>query len=169
MKRILLSQNEHNDGTNYIVVDGKLLSKNPENLKYVELLSDTKDYKKLYKDGFITISEKDNIILFSSHYKDLDDKGRRIFYMYLLDKIDNLEKIIELLIQDSKVINKSIDYQMTLEIVIKIKQNSMLQRKLRIFIGVTLFALILSSAVIYLISKSNKTQQNTIKNERTNP
>lgn len=169
MKRILISQNESNDGSNYIVVDGELLSKNPENLKYFEMISNTKNYKEIFKDEFITISEKNSTILFSSHYLDLDNKGRQIFYMYLLDKTDNLEKILELLISDSKKINRNIDYKMTLQIVKKIEKSSIIKRKLKTYISIAVLTLIVSIAVIYFSYKSSNSNQNTIKNEQTSP
>lgn len=152
MKRLLLSQNENNNGENYLVLNGEVLPKSPDNLQYIQLFSETKQYKEIFRDDFLTIKEKKNAILFSSHYSDKDNIGRQIFYMYLLEKKDDLEKILELLISDSKKINRTIDYEMTLKIVNKIKENNILKRNLNKYISIALL-IILSTSIAYLISK----------------
>ena len=153
MKRLLLSQNENNNGDNYLVLNGEVLPKSPDNLQYIQLFSDTKKYKEIFRDDFLTIKEKNNAILFSSHYLDKDNMGRQIFYMYHLDEKDNLEQILQLLMLDSKKINRTIDFEKTLQIVKKIEENNILKRKLNKYISIALLILILCTSIAYFISK----------------
>ena len=153
MKRLLLSQNENNNGVNYIVLNGEVLPKSPDNLQYIQLFSDTKNYYEIYKDNFLTIKERKNSIMFSSHYTNKDNLERQIFYMYLLDEKKDLQQILQLLISDSKMINRTIDFEKTLQIVKKIEKNNILKRKLHKYISIALIIMIVSISIAYLTSK----------------
>lgn len=149
MERILMSQHEDNNGTDYVVLNGKLLQDKDDIREYARKIIDTEDFKVKYSDEYITISQKDNKILFSSNYENKDNVGRKIYYMYLIDNGDDLETILEYLERDSMALNRQVDREKTLEIIKRIQRNNELKSNLQkwIIISVALFL------VGYLISK----------------
>lgn len=148
MERILMSQHEENNGTDYVVLNGVLLKDASEIAKYAQKVIKTDDFKEMHSDGYLTISQKDNKILFSSNYENKDDAGRKIYYMYLLDKQDSLERVLDYLEKDSMALNRQFDREKTMEIIQKIKSNDTLKKNLAkwILIGIAVLG------VVYLIS-----------------
>lgn len=147
MKRILLSQSENTDGSDYIIVDGVLIKNEAESLNYFKVINNDKDFKEIYKDDFVNIKRKDNQILIYSHYIEKDKAGRNIFYLYLInDKDDDFDKIIEDLEEDSKVINRTIDREKVLKSFEKIKNNKSTKKKINglilAFFGILLIGLL---------------------------
>ena len=149
MERILMSQHEDNDGTDYVVLNGKLLQDRDDIREYARKIIDTEDFKVKYSDEYITISQKENKILFSSNYENKDNVGRKIYYMYLIDNGDDLETILEDLERDSMALNRQFDREKTLEIIKRIQGNNELKSNLQKWIIITV-AVVLAG---YLISK----------------
>lgn len=143
-----MSQHEENNGTDYVVLNGVLLKDASEIAKYAQKVIKTDDFKEMYSDGYLTISQKDNKILFSSNYENKDEAGRKIYYMYLLDKQDSLERVLDYLEKDSMALNRQFDREKTMEIIQKIKSNDTLKKNLAkwILIGIAVLG------VVYLIS-----------------
>lgn len=149
MERILMSQHEDNNGTDYVVLNGKLLQDRDDIREYARKIIDTEDFKVKYSDEYITISQKENKILFSSNYENKDNVGRKIYYMYLIDNGDDLETILEYLERDSMALNRQFDREKTLEIIKRIQGNNELKSNLQKWIIITV-AVVLAG---YLISK----------------
>lgn len=144
-----MSQHEDNDGTDYVVLNGKLLQDRDDIREYARKIIDTEDFKVKYSDEYITISQKENKILFSSNYENKDNVGRKIYYMYLIDNGDDLETILEYLERDSMALNRQFDREKTLEIIKRIQGNNELKSNLQKWIIITV-AVVLAG---YLISK----------------
>src|SRR5690554_2435791 len=112
MRRILISQNENNNNTDYVIETGKLISDKG-------LISDlhfevTNSYLKadmLYQNDNLSIKRLNNKIIIQSHYVDKDVIGRQIFYMFYIENLrhTDIEIIINYLKEDSKVISRTID------------------------------------------------------------
>ena len=149
MERILMSQHEDNNGTDYVVLNGKLLQDKDDIREYARKIIDTEDFKVKYSDEYITISQKENKILFSSNYENKDNVGRKIYYMYLIDNGDDLETILEYLERDSMALNRQFDREKTLEIIKRIQGNNKLKSNLQKLI-IIIVAVVLAG---YLISK----------------
>jgi hypothetical protein len=149
MERILMSQHEDNNGTDYVVLNGKLLQDRDDIREYVRKIIDTEDFKVKYSDEYITISQKDNKILFSSNYENKDNVGRKIYYMYLIDDSVDLETILEYLERDSMVLNRQFDREKTIEIIDRIRNND----TLRINLVKWILSAIVSAGALYLFSK----------------
>lgn len=149
MERILMSQNEDNNGTDYVVLNGKLLQDRDDIREYARKIIDTEDFKVRYSDEYITISQKDNKILFSSNYENKDNVGRKIYYMYLIDDGVDLETILEYLERDSMALNRQFDREKTLEIINRIRNND----TLRINLVKWILLSIVSAGALYLFSK----------------
>lgn len=144
-----MSQHEDNNGTDYVVLNGKLLQDRDDIREYARKIIDTEDFKVKYSDEYITISQKENKILFSSNYENKDNVGRKIYYMYLIDNGDDLETILEYLERDSMALNRQFDREKTLEIIKRIQGNNELKSNLQKWIIITV-AVVLAG---YLISK----------------
>ena len=149
MERILMSQHEDNNGTDYVVLNGKLLQDKDDIREYARKIIDTEDFKVKYSDEYITISQKENKILFSSNYENKDNVGRKIYYMYLIDNGDDLETILEYLERDSMALNRQFDREKTLEIIKRIQGNNKLKSNLQKLI-IIIVAVVLAG---YLLSK----------------
>lgn len=149
MERILVSQHEENNGTDYVILNGNLLKDSTEVMQYAKKVIDVDDFRIMYSDEYLTISQKENKILFSSHYENRDNAGRKIYYLYLIDKQDNLETILDYLEKDSMALQRNFDREKTLEIIQKIKNNSTLKNNLTqwILLGIAVLG------AVYLISK----------------
>ena len=124
MKRVLVSQNENNNGTDYLIVDGVLANNEDKVVYYGRIFSKTDDWNELYKDNFLEVRQQNNQLLIKSFYNDKDVVGRSIYYMYLVeDKLDNFDTILGFLEKDSQLINRNLDREHTQEIIAKIKNN----------------------------------------------
>lgn len=112
MKRILISQNETNNNTDYVLENGILIEDETigSDLHY-EVTDSYFNGEMIYENGDLRIKKLGNKIIIKSHYIDTDVIGRRIFYMFYMEnsKIINPNDIIEFLKQDSKVLSRSID------------------------------------------------------------
>ncbi|MBS1570795.1 MAG: hypothetical protein JST62_00155 [Bacteroidetes bacterium] len=144
MERILMTQNEYNNGTDYIVVDGKLIENKDSIMQYNKEFSDILKWKKLASDNDIEIRKNRNRILFKSFYNENDVVGRSIYYMYLIDKDSDYNTLIDFLENDSKVINRTIDRMAVDRMIETLKKNQNLKRLLNlsillIVIGIAMF------------------------------
>lgn len=110
MERILISQIEDNDRTQYVVVDGLLLEDKSDYREYTDIVINAGDYKTIYKDSSISIKQRKQELIIYSHYLEKDSVGRSIMYIYYIDKNTNdFNNIIQSLLEDSKVINRNIN------------------------------------------------------------
>lgn len=144
-----MSQHENNNGTDYVVLNGKLLQDKDDIREYARKIIDTEDFKVKYSDEYITISQKENKILFSSNYENKDNVGRKIYYMYLIDNGVDLETILKYLERDSMALNRQFDREKTLEIIKRIQGNNKLKSNLQKLI-IIIVAVVLAG---YLLSK----------------
>lgn len=144
-----MSQHEDNNGTDYVVLNGKLLQDKDDIREYARKIIDTEDFKVKYSDEYITISQKENKILFSSNYENKDNVGRKIYYMYLIDNGVDLETILKYLERDSMALNRQFDREKTLEIIKRIQGNNKLKSNLQKLI-IIIVAVVLAG---YLLSK----------------
>ena len=83
MKRILVSQNENNNGTDYIVIDGKLENSDEVMHQVSKKIFSTDNWRRIHKDDFLEIKKNGNELLLKSYYKDKDVAGRAIYYLYM--------------------------------------------------------------------------------------
>lgn len=148
MKRVLISQNEKNNGTDYLIVDGKVISDKDAIVDYGRKISKTDIWEVMYNDEFLEVRKDKNQLLVKSHYLDKDVVGRQIYYLYLVDDSDNLETILNYLEEDSKLINRSIDKIKTLEIIDRLKNNNKAKKKIIIYL-----LLILGISLITYLTK----------------
>lgn len=130
MKRILISQNEKNDGTDYVIVNGQLIKDEDLCLQHYRELRKSDTWKKDYKDDFLELKSNNNQILLKSHYSDKDNVNRNIYYTYLIENTDDFETVIRYLEKDSQVINREIDREGTLHVINKIKTNNKIKSKI---------------------------------------
>ena len=149
MKRILISQNEMNDGKDYVVVDGELINDEDLRLKYFRKLRETDDWNQSFKDDTFELKSKKNNFFLKSHYIDKDNTNRNIYYMYFVENNDNLDAVLDFLEKDSKIISRNIDSEKTLEIINKIKSNE----KLKSIFYKLIIALVIAS-ITYAIFKN---------------
>lgn len=155
MERILMSQNENNNGTDYIIVNGILIQDDSAS-NYIDKISiAASKFNTRYKDKFITIKQGEGKILLSSHYVDKDKIGRSIYYSYLIDKQSSWKDILDYLEQDSKAINRTINRENTLKFKDKVGVSAGVSTGVRIGIGIGIGIAILAS-IIYLTLKNNK-------------
>ena len=82
MKRLLISQNETNNGKDYVVVDGELINDQDLCLQYYRKLKETDNWKQNFKDDFFELKSNNKDILLKSHYIEDDNVDRNIYYMY---------------------------------------------------------------------------------------
>lgn len=112
MKRILISQNETNNNTDYVLEDGNLIKDEGiiSDLHY-EVTNSYLNAKMIYEKGDLRVKKIENKIIIQSYYNDTDVIGRRIFYMFYIDDFKTLspEDMIEFLKQDSQVLSRSIN------------------------------------------------------------
>lgn len=149
MKRILLSQHERNNGTDYLIVDGELLMDDNSIVEYGRLIAQTDEWKEEYRDEFLEIRKKENKIILKSYYTDKDIVGRVIYYLYIIEGVDDFNIIMDYLKEDSKVIDRTFDREKILGIVEEINNNKKLKKKV---IGIVLLIIGLS-LLTYLIKK----------------
>lgn len=150
MKRVLISQNEKNNGTDYLIVDGKQLTDENSVVKYGRIISKTDDWVEIHKDDYLEIRKSENQLLIKSFYNDKDAVGRAIYYLYLIeDELDNIDNVLKYLEQDSQLIDRTFDKERTQDIVAKIKNNEELKNKIAKYVIIAVGAL----ALIYAITK----------------
>lgn|SRR5690554_675366 len=112
MKRILISQNETNNNTDYVLENGKLIDdKGIGSDLHYEVTNSYLNAEMIYQNGDLRVKKSDNKIIIQSYYTDTDVIGRRIFYMFYIEESEtiNPDNIIEYLKQDSKVLSRSIN------------------------------------------------------------
>ena len=146
MKRVLKVQNENNEGKNYFIIDGKLLLDSDDNHKYIRFISETENYKIIYKDDIVLIKQKGNLILLTSYYNNEDNIGRKMSYVYIVDYPVTINNILDYLKKDSKLINKDFDQENIELIISKINKNKNLKK----IISLILIAISILWVIIYI-------------------
>ena len=146
MKRVLKVQNENNEGKNYFIIDGKLLLDSDDNHKYIRFISETENYKIIYKDDIVLIKQKGNLILLTSYYNNEDNIGRKMSYVYIVDYPVTINNILYYLKKDSKLINKDFDQENIELIISKINKNKNLKK----IISLILIAISILGVIIYI-------------------
>ena len=149
MKRILISQSELNDGSDYIVVNGELIDDEINNHHYSKEFSNFLNWKKIVGDDQIEIRKSGDKLLLKSFYNENDTVGRSIYYMYLIDKDSNFENLVNFLEADSKVIKRTIDRMAVDKMVESLKKMENLKKVLN-----GLFFLVIVLGISYLIFKN---------------
>ena len=146
MKRVLKVQNENNEGKNYFIIDGKLLLDSDDNHKYIRFISETENYKIIYKDDIVLIKQKGNLILLTSYYNNEDNIGRKMSYVYIVDYPVTINNILDYLKKDSKLINKDFDQENIELIISKINKNKNIKK----IISLILIAISILWVIIYI-------------------
>ena len=146
MKRVLKVQNENNEGKNYFIIDGKLLLDSDDNHKYIRFISETENYKIIYKDDIVLIKQKGNLILLTSYYNNEDNIGRKMSYVYIVDYPVTINNILDYLKKDSRLINKDFDQENIELIISKINKNKNLKK----IIFLILIAISILGVIIYI-------------------
>ena len=146
MKRVLKVQNENNEGKNYFIIDGKLLLDSDDNHKYIRFISETENYKIIYKDDIVLIKQKGNLILLTSYYNNEDNIGRKMSYVYIVDYPVTINNILDYLKKDSRLINKDFDQENIELIISKINKNKNLKK----IISLILIAISILGVIIYI-------------------
>ncbi len=146
MKRVLKVQNENNEGKNYFIIDGKLLLDSDDNHKYIRFISETENYKIIYKDDIVLIKQKGNLILLTSYYNNEDNIGRKMSYVYIVDYPVTINNILDYLKKDSKLINKDFDQENIELIISKINKNKNLKK----IISLILITISILGVIIYI-------------------
>lgn len=148
MKRILISQNEKNDGIDYVVANGELIKDEDLCLQYYRQLRESDTWKQNYKDDFLELKSSTSQILLKSHYLDKDDVNRNIYYTYLIENKEDFNSILDSLEKDSEIIKRKIDREKTREVVTRIKTN----KKLKLNINKILMALAAIGIAYFIIN-----------------
>lgn|SRR5690554_3364379 len=149
MKRILVSQNERNNGTDYLIENGIVINDEDKIVYYGRIFSKTDDWEEVYKDDFLEVRQQENQLLIKSFYNDKDVAGRIIYYMYLIEEKDSIETILDYLEKDSQLINRTFDRERVQKIIEQIKNNEDLKKNLIKYITIAVGAL----ALIYLLTR----------------
>ena len=149
MERVLVSQNERNNGTDYLIVNGKITTDEDKVVYYGRKFSKTDDWDKVYKDEFIEIKKQQNQLLIKSFYNERDNINSIIYYMYLIEETDNIETILNHLEKDSQLINRTFDKEQVQNIIEQINSKEGLKKNLIKYIAVAVGAL----ALIYLLTR----------------
>lgn len=149
MSRILISQNETNNSTEYLIVNGHLLDDDDNMLKYGRIISKTDDWGELYKDDFLEIRKNENQLLIKSFYTDKDIVNRSIYYIYLIDETEDFDVILNQLEKDSQLIHRTIDREKTQNLINRIKNDEEIKKKIIKYLIITVGV----SFGIYLLSK----------------
>lgn len=149
MERVLVSQNERNNGTDYLIVNGKITTDEDKVVYYGRKFSKTDGWDKVYKDEFIEIKKQQNQLLIKSFYNERDTINSIIYYMYLIEETDNIETILYFLEKDSQLINRTFDKERVQTIIEKIKSDEGLKKNLIKYIALSVAAL----GLIYLLTR----------------
>ncbi|RKS53791.1 hypothetical protein BC962_2047 [Gillisia mitskevichiae] len=151
MKRILISQNEKNNGTDYVIVNGQLVKDEDLCLHHYRELRISDTWKQDYKDDFLELKSNKNNLLLKSHYIDKDNVNRSIYYTYMIENEDNFDVVLSNLEKDSQVINRKIDRERTIDVIKNIKQNNKLKSKIN-----KILILLFAVGIAYIIINSLK-------------
>lgn len=146
MKRILFSQNESPIKDDYFVIDGVLEKDNLSDLSIgaFKLINSIENWKILYEDSELKIQKKGKFLSIKSHYTNIDESGRFLFYVYYVE-LNDIEKMLNYLKEDSRKINKNIAFEAD-ELILKIKKKENLKK---IIVGI--FISLIVSYVIWEI------------------
>lgn len=112
MNRILISQNENNDNTDYVVENGEIvLDDSVISELHYEVTNSYLEAKMIYHKDNLRIKALDDKIIIQSYYTDKDVIGRRIFYMFYIGGLNSFSSvdIIKYLKKDSNVLSRSIN------------------------------------------------------------
>lgn len=164
MKRILITQNENNDNTDYLIENGKLIIDN--NIKsdlHYEVTNSYINAEMIYENNSLRIKRLDDKIIIQSYYLDTDVIGRNIFYIFYIENSTriNSDDIINFLKEDSRELSRNINPDDEKQIIddhlynfeINIKKNKKLIDKKLGTILLIITGLLLSAFLIY---KKNK-------------
>lgn len=149
MERILVSQNERNNGTDYLIINGEISNDKDKVVFYGKKFSKTDDWVEVYKDVFLEIRKQQNQLLIKSFYNERDTINSIIYYMYLIEETDNIETILSFLEKDSQLINRTFDKEKVQTIIEQIKRNEGLKKNLIKYIALSVAAL----GLIYLLTR----------------
>lgn len=149
MKRILVSQNERNNGTDYLIVDGEMLTDDDSMVKYGRLISRTDDWSEVYKDDYLEIRKDGIQLLLKSFYNEKDIVGRSIYYLYLIEESDSFQVILDCLQKDSQLINKTFDLDRTQNLINSIENNESVKKTITKYVAIALGL----SFLIYIFTK----------------
>lgn len=149
MKRILVSQNERNNGTDYLIVNGELLNDEDKVVFYGKIFSKTDNWKEIYKDDFLEIRQEQNQLIIKSFYYEKDIVGRIIYYMYLIEENEDIDTVLKHLENDSQLINRTFDRERVQNIIEHIENNKSIKNKIIIGLGLALGII----SLIYLLTK----------------
>ena len=167
MDRILISQSEKNDGTNYTVINGVLSNNEFYARKMFIEITGVESTKMIFKNDFLTVEKKDDFIYFTSSYIDEDNVGRKISYMYKINKSTSFREIIKLLQFDSKIINRQLDSKKILQIVELIEKDKKLQNKINQIILLSIIGIVVFASILYFTKKEIKLHKNESKSTRS--
>jgi len=149
MERVLVSQNERNNGTDYLIVNGEISNDRNKVVYYGRKFSKTDDWIEVYKDDFLEIRQQQNQLIIKSFYNERDTINSIIYYMYLIEETDDIETILSFLEKDSKLINRTFDKERIQKVIEQIKSNEGLKKNLIKYIAIAVGAL----ALIYLLTR----------------
>lgn len=149
MKRILISQNAQNDGTDYLIVDGEILADADSMVKYGRMISQTDDWSEVYQDDYLVIRKDRNQLLLKSFYNEKDIVGRFIYYFYLIEESDNFQIILNHLQKDSRLINRTFDRDRTEDLINKIENSEKVKKIITKYVAIALGL----SFLIYIFTK----------------
>ncbi|MDR2223901.1 MAG: hypothetical protein LBE34_14370 [Flavobacteriaceae bacterium] len=147
--RFLMTQNENNNGTNHIVVDGVLIESEFDKKKVVEKLFKGQSFKRILDKDSLKIGIQGNQIFIDSFYETKDTGGRRIFYMYLINQQEiDFDGIVDLLEIDSKILSREISAEM-LDSIRNLQHRKSVKKRINLLIA----GIIGVALLVYLISK----------------
>lgn len=148
MKRVLFSQNESPLKDDYFVIDGILENNNLSDLSLeaFKLINSIENWKVVYGDSEIKIQKNGKFLSIKSHYKDLDDSDRFLFYIYFVE-LNDIGIMLDYLKQDSEKIDKNLAFEAS-ELISKIKKKENFKK---IMIGI--FVSLIISAIVWEIVK----------------
>ena len=149
MERVLVSQNERNNGTDYLIVNGEISNDRNKVVYYGRKFSKTDDWIEVYKDDFLEIRQQQNQLIIKSFYNERDTINSIIYYMYLIEETDDIETILSFIEKDSKLINRTFDKERIQKVIEQIKSNEGLKKNLIKYIAIAVGAL----ALIYLLTR----------------
>lgn len=107
MNRILYSQHENPAKDDYFVIDGEVELENVSNksLQAFEIVNSINNWEIVYDKPLMQIYHRENSIGIKSHYENVDEAGRKLFFVFYC-KTEDLESALDLLKLDSELINR---------------------------------------------------------------
>lgn len=145
MKRVLVCQKENNLGEDYFVINGELIEDENLQKKAHEFITAANNWKLLYSDNEVIIKKNNNSIFLESYYNDLDNSGRKLTFVYLVNSNSTENDLIENLIKDSKVIDKRMSSKRLEILEQKLKSNKIqkiLEVAIMIMLGLALIGVV---------------------------